>query len=129
MIGGESGHRKHGLVGDTVNLAARLQTAAPVGQVVVGEGTQELLPPGALVERLPLLRGPKVKSKKLACICFIRSSNGNGWQGSLSLADPPRIREARALGVRLDAVARSRPGWDGPDRQICRQGSSSSQSR
>ena len=54
VIGGESGHRKHGLVGDTVNLAARLQTAAPVGQVVVGEGTQEAAP-GALVERLPLL--------------------------------------------------------------------------
>jgi class 3 adenylate cyclase len=73
MIGGESGHRKHGLVGDTVNLAARLQTAAPVGQVVVGEGTQELLPPGALVERLPLVH---VKGKEQEVGAYLLHSLG-----------------------------------------------------
>jgi class 3 adenylate cyclase len=56
VIGGESGHRKHGLVGDTVNLAARLETAAPVGEVVIGAGTYARLPAGALVERMPPLR-------------------------------------------------------------------------
>jgi class 3 adenylate cyclase len=55
LVGGQSGHRKHGVVGDTVNLAARLESAAPVGQVVVGAETAAALPPGAVLERLPPL--------------------------------------------------------------------------
>jgi adenylate cyclase len=71
VIGGESGHRKHGLVGDTVNLAARLQTAAPVGQVVVGQGTYERLPEGAVVERLPLAH---VKGKEEEVSAYLLQS-------------------------------------------------------
>ncbi|MEX0674691.1 MAG: adenylate/guanylate cyclase domain-containing protein [Gaiellaceae bacterium] len=56
VVGAGSGRRKHGLVGDTVNLAARLEHEAKAGQVVVGAGTYERLPPGALVERLPPLQ-------------------------------------------------------------------------
>ena len=55
LVGGASGHRKHGVVGDTVNLAARLESVAPVGQVVVGAETAAALPPGAVLERLPPL--------------------------------------------------------------------------
>jgi adenylate cyclase len=55
VVGGPRGHRKHGVVGDTVNLASRLQAASPVGQVVVGAETMRRLPPGAVVERLPEL--------------------------------------------------------------------------
>jgi adenylate cyclase len=55
LVGGSSGHRKHGVVGDTVNLAARLESVAPVGQVVVGAETAAALPPGAVLERLPPL--------------------------------------------------------------------------
>ncbi len=61
VLGGESGHRKHGLVGDTVNLAARLESEAPVGEVVIGAGTLERLPDSATVRRLPQLR---VKGKE-----------------------------------------------------------------
>jgi adenylate cyclase len=56
LLGGSRGHRKHGVVGDTVNLAARLQSEAPVGKVVLGAETVRRLPPGAVVERLPELR-------------------------------------------------------------------------
>jgi adenylate cyclase len=56
ILGGSRGHRKHGVVGDTVNLAARLQAEAPVGEVVLGAETVRRLPPGAVVERLPELR-------------------------------------------------------------------------
>jgi adenylate cyclase len=56
VVGGQSGHRKHGVVGDTVNLAARLQAAAPLGRVVLGVETVRRLPQGAVVERLPELR-------------------------------------------------------------------------
>jgi class 3 adenylate cyclase len=56
LVGGPSGHRKHGVVGDTVNLAARLESEAPVGKVVVGAQTAAALPPGAVLERLPPLQ-------------------------------------------------------------------------
>ena len=53
LVGGPSGHRKHGVVGDTVNLAARLESLAPAGGVVIGAETAAALPAGAVVERLP----------------------------------------------------------------------------
>jgi adenylate cyclase len=68
VIGGERGHRKHGLVGDTVNLAARLQSEARAGEVVAGAGTVERLPPGSLLERLPPLR---VKGKTEPVVAHI----------------------------------------------------------
>lgn len=52
---GEHGHRKHDVVGDTVNLAARLESVASVGEVVVGEGTYVRLPDGTVAEPLPAL--------------------------------------------------------------------------
>jgi adenylate cyclase len=61
VVGAHRGHRKHGVVGDTVNLAARLQAEAPVGSVLVGGETLRRLPAGTLVERLPELR---VKGKE-----------------------------------------------------------------
>jgi adenylate cyclase len=50
---GDRGHRKHDVIGDTVNLAARLESQAPVGGVLLGEGTRAHLPEGAVVEELP----------------------------------------------------------------------------
>jgi adenylate cyclase len=61
LVGGPSGHRKHGVVGDTVNLAARLEAEAPAGGVVVGAETAAALPPGAVLERRP---GLQVKGKE-----------------------------------------------------------------
>ena len=49
----------------------RLQSAAPVGQVVLGEGTLERLPPGAVVERLPLAH---VKGKEHEVSAFLLHS-------------------------------------------------------
>ena len=51
-IVGDRGHRKHDVIGDTVNLAARLESQAPVGGVLIGEGTRAALPDGAEVEEL-----------------------------------------------------------------------------
>jgi adenylate cyclase len=68
VLGGESGHRKHGLVGDTVNLAARLESEAPVGEVVIGAGTLERLPESATVRRLPRLY---VKGKAEAVEAYV----------------------------------------------------------
>ena len=57
---GAHGHREYGVVGDTVNLAARLESAAPVGAVVIGEETFRRLG-SAEVEPLPELQ---VKGKR-----------------------------------------------------------------
>jgi adenylate cyclase len=53
LVGGERGHRKHGVVGDPVNVAARLEKEAPVGAVLIGEGTFQRLGRAAVVEPMP----------------------------------------------------------------------------
>jgi class 3 adenylate cyclase len=68
IVGGPTGHRKHGVVGDTVNLAARLESHAAAGQVVVGAGTADALPPGAVLERLPPL---DVKGKEESVQAYV----------------------------------------------------------
>jgi adenylate cyclase len=73
VVGGATGHRKHGVVGDTVNLAARLQAASPLGRVMLGVETVHRLPPGAVVERLPELR---VKGKAQPVEAYILHSLG-----------------------------------------------------
>jgi class 3 adenylate cyclase len=75
VVGGQSGHRKHGVVGDTVNLAARLQAAAPLGRVVLGAETVRRLPHGAVVERLPELR---VKGKAEPVEAYVLRSLDGG---------------------------------------------------
>jgi adenylate cyclase len=54
VLGAESG-RSYTVVGDTVNLAARLESQAPPGRVVIGAETLRALP-GARVEALEPLR-------------------------------------------------------------------------
>jgi class 3 adenylate cyclase len=55
VVGGDRGHRKHGVVGDAVNVAARLESAAPPSSVVIGGTTYARLPPETVAERLPPL--------------------------------------------------------------------------
>ena len=50
LVGAATGHRKHGVVGDVVNLAARLQASAPVGGVLIGDATFRELGERAVVE-------------------------------------------------------------------------------
>jgi class 3 adenylate cyclase len=68
LVGGESGHRKHGIVGDVVNVAARLQAEAPVDGVLVGEGTFRRLGARAVVEPVPPRR---VKGKQDAVQAYV----------------------------------------------------------
>jgi class 3 adenylate cyclase len=53
LLGADRGHRTHGVIGDAVNLAARLESVARPGQVVIGEETARRLPSGSVLDRLP----------------------------------------------------------------------------
>jgi class 3 adenylate cyclase len=55
---GGSGYVVYAAVGDTVNVAARLQAAAPIGGVLVGERTRRLVDGAA-----PLLPTPRLRVK------------------------------------------------------------------
>jgi adenylate cyclase len=78
VVGGERGHRKHGIVGDPVNVAARLQAEAPIGTVVIGEGTFQRLDAGAVVEALPPRR---VKGKAEPLHAFVLQDLRGGDPG------------------------------------------------
>jgi class 3 adenylate cyclase len=68
LVGASRGHRKHGLVGDAVNVSARLQAEAPVGGVLLGEGTFRRLGARAVVEPLP---PRQVKGKEQAVVGYV----------------------------------------------------------
>jgi adenylate cyclase len=68
VVGARRGHRKHGVVGDTVNLAARLETHAPPGKVVVGGETARRIGGGAVLEQLPEMR---VKGKQAPVEAYV----------------------------------------------------------
>jgi adenylate cyclase len=75
VVGGRRGHRKHGIVGDPVNVAARLQAEAPVGDVVIGEETLRALGAHAVVEPLT---ARQVKGKREAMrACVLRRVEGS----------------------------------------------------
>ena len=68
VVGATRGHRKHGVVGDVVNLAARLQAAAPVGGVLIAHETFAALGPQAIVEPVPNLH---VKGKREPVTAYV----------------------------------------------------------
>ena len=70
---GAAGGRTHTVIGDTVNVASRLEGRAPVGGVAIGPGTRDLLP-GAVTERL----GPlELKGKTEPVEAYVLVSLGN----------------------------------------------------
>jgi class 3 adenylate cyclase len=67
LIGAEGG-RGYTVIGDTVNLASRLEGQAKVGQVVIGAETYSALPEGTKVEPLG---GVRVKGKEAEIEAYV----------------------------------------------------------
>jgi len=60
--------RNFNAMGDAVNVAARLETTAQPGQVVIGESTRALLPPGTVTEPLGELQ---VKGRRTPVVAHV----------------------------------------------------------
>jgi class 3 adenylate cyclase len=65
---GGRGHVAYTVVGDSVNVGARLEANAPVGGVLIGAETYRRLPDGTVVEPMPGLR---VKGRDDAVDAFV----------------------------------------------------------
>ncbi len=72
---GTADHHTFTAIGDTVNLAARLQTAADPGTVVIGAGTRSELGSTAVVEPLAPLK-LKGKSEPVEAFALLRLEDG-----------------------------------------------------
>jgi class 3 adenylate cyclase len=70
---GSTALRNFNAMGDAVNVAARLETVAEPGQVVIGESTRAQLPPGAVAEALG---GLTVKGRSGQVVAFRLTSLG-----------------------------------------------------
>jgi class 3 adenylate cyclase len=68
---GTAEHRSFAAIGDTTNLAARLQGAAAPGQVVIGASTGEAIAGDALLEALEPLQ-LKGKSEPVRAFAVVR---------------------------------------------------------
>ena len=65
---GTAGGREYGVIGDTVNLAARLESHAKPGGIVISADTYRALPDGTAVEPLPEL---DVKGKEAPVDAYV----------------------------------------------------------
>jgi class 3 adenylate cyclase len=68
---GGHGHVAYSLVGDTINLASRLEGKAPIGAVMIGAETFRQLPDGATVEAIG---GVVVKGKEAPLVAYVLHS-------------------------------------------------------
>ena len=84
VVGGATGHRTYGFVGDSVNVAARIQSEAPVDGVLVGEETFRRLGARAVADAVPPLR---VKGKSDLLVAYLLHRLDRGEQGTALHSD------------------------------------------
>jgi hypothetical protein len=100
--------RGHGFVtGDAVNVAARLEQAAPDGEALLGERTLELVRDRVQVEPVPKL-DLKGKSEPVAAFRLVRVDVGATLRGSG--IGSPLVGRQRELALLEEAYARTLAG-------------------
>ena len=115
----EAGAREAMVTGDVVNTAARLQGAAPVGAVLVGEETYRTTKDAILYSPSPTSRRrgkrslcpPGSRSTRRGCREIVPSAarSSAGVTSSTSSAGPGS--GSPPIGVRTSSRSSARPGW------------------
>jgi class 3 adenylate cyclase/tetratricopeptide (TPR) repeat protein len=97
VIAGDPTRGESFVVGDAVNVAARLEQAAESGQIVIGESTYRLVRDAVTADRLPLL-AVKGKTGPVSAWSLLKVTPGvPGWGRRLDSPLVGRDRELRAL--------------------------------
>jgi class 3 adenylate cyclase len=104
LVGGHAGEAE-GLVGDVLNVAARLEQRAGEGEVLLGEATYALVSDAIRAERVEPL-AVKGKSEPLAAYRLLELTQSAGRPGRRRRA--PLVGRGQELRLILDADARAR---------------------
>ena len=107
---GEGEARERGVVGDTPNLAARLQTLAEPGTVVVSESTRRLLGRHFVLEPLGPLELKGFKSPVPAWQILRVSENVSRFEASRSEAMTPFVGREQEIALLVNRWRRSTKG-------------------
>jgi class 3 adenylate cyclase/tetratricopeptide (TPR) repeat protein len=102
VVAGDPASGQRLVTGDTVNVAARLEQAAPPLEVLLGETTYRLVRDAVEVEALPALE-LKGKSEPIAAYQLLGVGRGDGMARR---ADTPLVGRAEELAVLTAALER-----------------------
>jgi class 3 adenylate cyclase/tetratricopeptide (TPR) repeat protein len=103
VVAGDHAGGQRLVTGDTVNVAARLEQAAPPLEVLIGEPTYRMVRNAVEVEALPPLK-LKGKAERIPAYRLLGVSRG---EGVARRADTPLVGRAEELAVLSAALRRS----------------------
>jgi class 3 adenylate cyclase len=107
VIAGDSSQGQRFASGDAVNVAARLEQAAPPGEILIGEHTRELVRDAVRVEPVPPL-DLKGKSEPMAAFRLVEV--GDHAERLDREGDPPLVGREHELGLLRAAFDRTVAG-------------------
>lgn len=106
---GGTNHRTYGVLGDEVNMAARLMMAAKPGQILVSAAAQRSLSPSFTLESLPPIR-VKGKSEPAVIFALVSTQQVQGLSTTVTAYTLPMIGRQQEFGRVTTQLAMARQG-------------------